>query len=66
VLQAFSPVICGICREKLIALLSPNGRAEMPEPHTIDSVTAHDRQFQGHDREKKFVDPLRSAMGLVL
>jgi hypothetical protein len=43
-LPAFSPTICGIFRECLILYLPRYEReviVRMPEPHTIDSVTAH-------------------------
>ena len=43
---AFSPTNCRNLRACLIALLSSNECAEMPEPHAIDDVTAHDSYSQ--------------------
>jgi hypothetical protein len=48
-IPAFSAAICGIFRECSIILLSRNefdGVVRMPQPHTIDTVTAHDTRFQ--------------------
>jgi hypothetical protein len=63
---AFSPTICGILREYLIALSSRNEHDlvfRMLKPHTFNTVTAHD-PYSNHGLVKLILERLAYGDGV--